>query len=99
MPSLLTKSLEHSSIHYFCFCSVKFAHFIIIIIIIIINELDLLWKVWTQESFELDLTTSNEYSGRVASFNAMWQGRYIYAFEFLLILRAWKIQKVDQPKV
>ena len=24
---LLTKSLEHSSIHYFCFCSVKFAQF------------------------------------------------------------------------
>ena len=93
MQSLLTKSLEHSSIHYFCFCSVKFAYFIIIIIIsiiiiIIINELHLLWKVWTQESFELDLTTNNEYSGRVASFNAMWQGRYIYAFEFLLILRA-----------
>ena len=25
---------------------------------------------------ELDLTTNNEYSGRVASFNAMWQERY-----------------------
>ena len=25
--TLLTKSLEHSSIHYFCFCSVKFAQF------------------------------------------------------------------------
>ena len=25
--SLLTMSLEHSSIHYFCFCCIKFAHF------------------------------------------------------------------------
>ena len=25
--TLLTKSLEHSSIHYLCFCSVKFAQF------------------------------------------------------------------------
>ena len=27
VQSLLTKSLEHSSIHYFCFCYVKFAQF------------------------------------------------------------------------
>ena len=55
VQSLLPKSLEHSSIHYFCFCSVKFAQFFI-------ND--------------LDLTANNEYSGRVASFNAMWQERY-----------------------
>ena len=48
--SLLTKSLENSSIHYFCFCSVNLPNFFV---------------------DELDLTTNNEYSGRVASFNAM----------------------------
>ena len=57
VQSLPTKSLEHSSTHYFCFCSVKLPNFFV-------NE--------------LNLTTNNayEYSGRVTSFNAMWQERY-----------------------
>ena len=55
VQSLLKKSLEHSSIHYFSFCSVKLPNFFV-------NE--------------LNLTTNNEYSGRVTSFNAMWQERY-----------------------
>ena len=67
VQSLLTKSLEHSSIHYFCFCSVLPNFFI--------NA--------------LDLTTNDEYSGRVELSGKLQcdVAREIYAFEFLLILR------------
>ena len=44
VQSLLTKSLKHSSTHYFCFCSVKLPNFF---------------------DNELNLTTNNEYSGRI----------------------------------
>ena len=57
---LIDKLLEHSVVHYFCFGPVTFAEFF---------------------SFffcfnEFDFTARNQYSGRVASFNAMWQERY-----------------------
>ena len=47
---------------------------------------------------DLDLTTNNEYSGKVASFNGMWQGRYT-PLNFCYFCRRKEFKKYRQRKI